>query len=276
MTHDEIAASLAGHLRGPDRMVWCDLQLGPAGSPRPDVYTVDKSFVRPSPKAYEVKASVSDFRADVTAGKWQSYLAFACGVVFACEAGLLSKADVPDHCGLIELRGERWRYAKRPILRPVEIPERVWLKLLIDGVEREGGAAMRRRAWSATGVADATVMKRHGAHVALAVRNLVAAEGVVREAERRAKSVIESAERRAKQTREEAVQECGPLRAELCRVLGFPTDAAAWQMREAVDDLRRSIAKHPAVQLLSEIVVNLDHLADRAKRAHARATEVSA
>lgn len=44
--HDELAQSLAAHLRGDARMIWCDLQLGPSGSPRPDVYTIDK-FVRP-------------------------------------------------------------------------------------------------------------------------------------------------------------------------------------------------------------------------------------
>lgn len=85
MDHDELARSLADHLRAPDRMVWCDLQLGPSGSPRPDVYTIFKSYVRPHPVAYECKVSYADYRGDITSGKWQTYLKYACGVYFACE-----------------------------------------------------------------------------------------------------------------------------------------------------------------------------------------------
>src|SRR6266571_2431143 len=95
-THDELAADLAGHLKTPERMCWTDMQLGPAGSPRPDVYCIDKSFVSPFPTAYECKVSVPDFRSDVTSGKWSSYLKFAYRVFFAVPAGLVSKADVPD------------------------------------------------------------------------------------------------------------------------------------------------------------------------------------
>ena len=275
MTHDDLAASLAGHLRGPDRMVWYDIQLGPSGSPRPDVYTLQKSFVRPTPMAYEVKVSTSDFRADVTAGKWQSYLTFACGVVFACHAGLLERADVPEHCGLIELRGERWRYAKRPTLRPVEVPERAWLKLLIDGVAREGGAALRRRAWSSMGTFDA-VRKRHGEHVALAVRNLMAADDVIKDAERQARYAIESADRRAKQITEAAAEKVAPLRAELCRVLDLRPDANEWEMREAVSGLRASIAAHPAVTSLAQVVVSLERTMLLAKKAHEEVTRGAA
>lgn len=275
MTHDDLAASLAGYLRGPDRMVWCDIQLGPSGSPRPDVYTICKSFVRPTPMAYECKASVADFRADVTTGKWQSYLAFACGVVFACEAGLLAKSDVPEHCGLIELRGERWRYAKRPTLRPVEVPARAWLKLLIDGVEREGGATTRRRAWSSMGTVDA-VRKRHGEHVALAVRNLMAADDVVKDAERQARYAVETAQHRAKQITEEATEKMAPLRAELCRVLGLSVDATEWVMRRAVGRLQADIATHPAVEALAQVVGSLERATALAKAAHERATQVSA
>lgn len=34
--HNALAEDLAGYLTAPERMVWCDMQLGPAGSPRPD------------------------------------------------------------------------------------------------------------------------------------------------------------------------------------------------------------------------------------------------
>ena len=100
MTHNDLAASLAGHLLGDGRMVWCDMQLGPLPSPRPDVYTIDKSYRHPKPTAYEVKVSVADFRSDVTSGKWQVYRRFAGAVYFAVPAGLASPSDVPDGCGL--------------------------------------------------------------------------------------------------------------------------------------------------------------------------------
>ena len=77
MKHDELADDLAAHLRADRRMVWTNIQLGPSGSPRPDVYAFFKSYVDPRPMAYECKVSLSDFRADVTAGKWQSYRKFS-------------------------------------------------------------------------------------------------------------------------------------------------------------------------------------------------------
>ena len=63
--HDQLAEDLAAHLKAPDRMVWLNMQLGPRGSPRPDVYTIYKSYVRPQPTAYEVKISREDFRSDI-------------------------------------------------------------------------------------------------------------------------------------------------------------------------------------------------------------------
>lgn len=140
-THDDLAADLAGHLRGPGRMVWCDMQLGPQGSPRPDVYAIDRSFVKWSPTAYEVKISVADFRSDVTSGKWMSYRRYAGAVVFAVPAGLVAPADLPQGCGLM-VRGEAgWRTARKPTRQVVEsLPTAAWLKLLMDGVDREGGA----------------------------------------------------------------------------------------------------------------------------------------
>lgn len=179
LSHDELARSLADHLRGEHRMTWCDVQLGPSGSPRPDVYTINKSFVRPSPLAYECKVSTSDFRGDVTSGKWQSYLRYACGVYFASVVGLLSKELVPEHCGLM-LRNASgvWRAAKRATLRPVTIPQDALLKLLIDGVQREG-PRYRARAWSDS-LALEKFSRRFGEIAARTVCDRVAVEHEVR------------------------------------------------------------------------------------------------
>lgn len=75
--HDALASDLASHLAFTGgRVIFENMQLGPAGSPRPDVYTIPKVYSRFTPLAYEVKISVADFRSDVTSGKWQSYRAY--------------------------------------------------------------------------------------------------------------------------------------------------------------------------------------------------------
>lgn len=137
--HDELANDLASHLLDAQRrMVWTNLQLGPRHSARPDVYTMDKSFVHPNPRAYEVKVSVADFRSDVTTGKWQNYLAYAQAVTFAVPHGLVPKSDIPAGCGFM-VRSERgWATIRKPTLSVLDrIPEEALLKLLIDGCERE-------------------------------------------------------------------------------------------------------------------------------------------
>lgn len=114
------------------------MQMGPSGSPRPDVYTLPKSFSRFTPLSYEIKISVADFRRDVTAGKWQKYLEFSAGVIFAVPAGLIKKEDVPAGCGLIVRHEGMWRAAKGPTLKHVPtLPRDSWMKLLIDGVDRQ-------------------------------------------------------------------------------------------------------------------------------------------
>jgi hypothetical protein len=121
-----------------DRRVWVDMQLGPAGSTRPDVYTIPCSFSRFTPLAYECKVSVSDFRADVTKGKYTDYLAYASGVIFACPAGLLKKEDIPVGAGLMTRGDEGWRTVKAPTLSKCpELPRAFWLKLLMDGERRD-------------------------------------------------------------------------------------------------------------------------------------------
>lgn len=137
MTHDELAHNLATHLIADDRMVWEDLPAGKAGSIRPDVYTIRKSYSNPSPISYEIKVSVSDFRSDVTSGKWKGYLEFSDGVVFAVPKGLITRKDLPLGCGLITFNGQFWNTVKRPTLHNSELNSELLLKLLISGKERQ-------------------------------------------------------------------------------------------------------------------------------------------
>lgn len=139
--HDELAHSLALHLAKNDaRMVWEDIPAGKAGSIRPDVFTLNKSFANPMPTTYEVKISVSDFRADVTSAKWMGYLGFSEAVVFAVPAGLITKKDIPHHCGLMVCNDGIWRTVKKPTYnKNHSLDPEFLLKLLIGGKERMSG-----------------------------------------------------------------------------------------------------------------------------------------
>lgn len=205
--HDDLAQDLAAHLRSvSDRMVWTDMQLGPAGSPRPDVFTLTKSYVKPMPLAYECKISVADFRRDVTAGKWQSYLSYAAGVVFAAPGGLLGKCDVPDGCGLVVRGPDGWRTLKGPTLRVPRLPQDMLLKLLIDGVDRLRTVNPAARAqWASQQRALKEIGDRFGRTVATAIANAQALEETVKrrtdEARRAAKEIIEQAEAQAEEAK---------------------------------------------------------------------------
>lgn len=137
-THDGLAADLAAHLRGTSKplLTWLDMQLGPAGSPRPDVFAVAPSFTALRTHAFEVKVARSDFLRDVQAGKALGYRKFAGALSFACPKGLIAKGELPEGCGLIERGPDSWRWAKRPTVSSVEMPWHVWMKLVVDGIER--------------------------------------------------------------------------------------------------------------------------------------------
>lgn len=241
--HDELARSLADSLRTDGVMCWTDLQMGPSHSARPDVYTLNKSYVSPCPTTYECKISRSDFLSDVTSGKWQAYLKFSSAVYFAVPAGLIDKKEVPTHCGLIvrHLSGT-WRRQKRAVFAPVVIPEEALLKLLIDGVQREG-PRYRARHWSDSEIGH-KINAKFGKNVALAVRDLKAVEYQIAEAKRSAERIVEDAQDRAKRIREEA--DVSPLRDELCEALGLPPTVDRWRLRNAVEEVRKDLKEHPA------------------------------
>lgn len=135
--HDDLAHDLANRFRSDTGlMVWENMQMGPSGSCRPDVYVIKKTYTTFQPISYEVKVTESDFRSDITAGKWQKYLEFSSAVVFAVPEGLISKNDIPNGCGLIVRYENMWRMAKKPVLNVIPtLPHSAWLKMLIDGVD---------------------------------------------------------------------------------------------------------------------------------------------
>ena len=112
-THDGLMADLAGHLRAGSNGRQ-DLQLGPAGSPRPDGFTINKSFMHPCQTAYECKISVADFRSDVTSGKWMKYLDMLARSSLRFHPGSLVKM-MSQTLWLILRHENAWRLAKKPV-----------------------------------------------------------------------------------------------------------------------------------------------------------------
>lgn len=137
LSHDALAHTLAQHLAKGNRRVWEDVPAGPSGAIRPDVYTIEKSFSNPNPITYEVKVSRSDFLADIKKGKWQRYLDFSYGVVFAAPKGLIAKKEIPEKCGFIQFNGQSWTTSKRPTIEPRPLDTKLMLKLIIEGDARE-------------------------------------------------------------------------------------------------------------------------------------------
>lgn len=213
------------------------MQLGPQGSPRPDVYTIEKSFVRPCPMAYECKISVSDFRADVTVGKWSSYLDYAYAVVFAAPAGLISKSDVPDMCGLIVRHENAWRMAKKPTVNPHPIAQEALLKLLIDGVTREG-PRVRAKQWNdSRGTME--FARKFGSTAARYVCDAASIQRELKSAEAHRERIIEQANLEAKAIRERIHAQVPAKWIELTACLGLEPSASEWQVRDAIEKVKR-------------------------------------
>lgn len=283
--HDALAADLANHLRGGGRMVWENMQLGPSGSPRPDVYSIARSYTRPSPIAYEVKISRSDFLKDTGAAKWSRYLDYAGGVMFACPAGLLAPADLPAGTGLM-VRGDGWRVLRAPRLQSFDtMPRDAWLKLLIDGVHRlqpSANDAPGRGGWLAVLRADDKIRQRHGNAVAKVVgnadmrhREMDRLDGEVK-AKRaayqdaadelralREKMAEVQAEAEARASARINAQHADMLkaRADLCAVLGLPADAGTMVIHRRIHGLRDALTVDAARQRLARALQDIASMA---------------
>ncbi|MDC6130794.1 hypothetical protein PPH41_23285 [Burkholderia gladioli] len=236
------------------------MQLGPAGSPRPDVYSVPCSFARFQPVAYECKISVADFRRDVTAGKWTSYLRFAAGVIFAAPAGLLKKDDIPAGCGLIVRGPDGWRTLKGPTLKNMEnLPRDAWVKLIIDGLPREierqkcQGRAAIVSEWKLTHLLRAKL----GDLVADAVRDRLSAEHRLHDATEALKTAAKEAEDERQlilsRSRERAQRDATLIdeaRAKLATALGLRRNADAMVIAQACHEAARRLNADREIQRL--------------------------
>lgn len=276
-THDALAADLADHLRGMFKpaMIWLDMQLGPAGSMRPDVFSIERTYTGLITRAFEVKISRSDFLADATAGKAQGYRSVAGALAFAAPKGLLKREEIPDGCGLIERGESGWRWVRKPVVSRIEsLPTKVWLKLLMDGIERvhDPRAVLRRQR-----VSEYTQQRRAEQMLGAELGKLLADRERARidlqfEASRlrdEAAALQASREERAAKSRAALEDTLQGLRAELSSIgeaFGFPNCSAidAWRLREA---MRKARPQADAASL-KDAVRDIGQLADQIGGVH--------
>jgi len=261
--HDELGADLGAHLRaGGKHLTWENISVEGYSGCRPDVLAmVPWAYRSPGLVAYECKVSVSDFRSDVTSGKWMNYLQFCQGLTFAAPHGLIAAKDVPDKCGLI-LRSERgWRHVKKPTLQHFDIPMALWVKLVStrpnspnigvnsydvtrnwdyyrSGFERQLREEARKK-----------IGKRHGAAIARFLEAPDRAEKMIDDARAEAKMIVNHA-RTSAQLEHENIQRAW---AELRRMLDLPPDVQSYQVKQAIAERARLLSESGPGQELTRL-----------------------
>lgn len=245
-------------------MVWTNMQMGPSGSPRPDVYTIAKSFAKFTPISYECKISVSDFRSDVTTGKWQKYLKFSAGVIFAAPKGLITKADVPKGCGLVTRNEDGWVTVKAPTLNRCESLTRdEWMKLLISGVERARRVDPEARMLNTWAMQD-VIRKKYGKEIAEALSNRDSAATILRTLECGHREEIDRLNKRHSdrmktlaETHASETRYTDRSRDDLCKVLGMPAGSGPYEIARALDAVKNVVTADQEVARMSAQIVRL-------------------
>jgi len=267
--HNELQHDLAEHLSGQgDKVVWENMQMGPSGSARPDVYVLPKSYTKFRPMTYEIKVSVSDFRSDITTGKWQSYLEFSCGVIFAVPAGLISKEDVPKGCGLIVRHEDIWRTAKAPTLQLVQsLPHDCWMKLMIDGIARQSTQDKQRVLNEYHAQAD--IRRKYGDRIADLLSDLSSAEyriqREVEEARNKATRIREDGDRQVAEIKRQLSERAEPEIAKLFEVLGLPRDATPFDVSWRCREIMQRLDKDEEIKRLKSQLNNVERALRQAK-----------
>lgn len=253
--HDELASDLAVHLNSGERnsrMVFENVPMGSGGSARPDVWKMEKSFANPAPVAYEIKVSVSDFRSDVTSGKWQKYLQYSGAVVFAVPAGLITKKDIPSTCGLIVRSEKGWRMAKKPVIEKVEIPQDVFIRLLIRafGMAEEETRTIKIKNHFELEAARAKLGKDFSEFL----QRRESAERKIINLEQHYEAKQKRLEEKYSNREQELLNhehESKLLYRELCSILGIETTKNRWPIKSALQDLKESIELDSVRQTLA-------------------------
>lgn len=98
---------------------------------RIDAWAMKKSWKSKITWGYEIKVSNSDFRND---NKWKSYLSLCSDFYFVTAPGIISKEEIPDQAGWIEVSKncKRLFIRKKAPSRDVSIPEDLYRYILMS------------------------------------------------------------------------------------------------------------------------------------------------
>lgn len=237
--HDDLIDDLVDHLKGTglngSRMVWTDFPMGPSGSQRPDVFTLEKSFARPSPTVYEIKVSRSDFHADVQAGKWTGYRSFASRVIFCVPSGLVTRTEIPEQAGLM-VRGENgWKALKKATVSGQRPGFAHMLKLLLLATDEKRFRDNARTVKSY--LVQRSINERYGADVAAILADVDLAKAKIAMAEQEARRIIDranavrdDASRHAESLRAQRMKDVDDVMAEMRIAFGLPDDASRFDV----------------------------------------------
>ncbi|RRF76897.1 hypothetical protein EAO18_26415 [Klebsiella pneumoniae] len=158
------------------------------------------SYSKFCPIVYEVKVSMSDFRADVTAGNTQNILNML-AVLCSLFLKVCLKSDIPDGCGLMVRKESGWHTLKGPTMRQIDnLPRDAWIKLLMDGMTREVERTQIKSRSYGSWFVERNLSKKHGEDVSRLVAQACMAKD-------RLESEIKFAEERAKTVRQESIDE---------------------------------------------------------------------
>ncbi len=240
-SHNALQQDLFDHLNRPERIAWADMQMGPSGSVRPDIFTLNKSYTNPRPLSYEVKVSVSDFRSDVTSGKWMSYAEFSAGVLFCTPKGLITKADLPDGCGLMVRSDKVWRTVKGPTLnKTFTLNQDLMLKLIINGVDRVRSHRERAEEWNLWRV-TATLKKKLGEDVAEYIMDKSRALKKLEQTKQQAKDNEESSRHRIEADRQEALSGLADIDDQIDQLaIMLSCRPNIWSVRQKITELKKT------------------------------------
>ena len=100
------------------------------GYRRLDAWVMARSWRHPKVTGYEIKVSRSDFLQDE---KWHDYLPMCNCLAFVCPYGLIQPEEAPENVGLLwtSRTGTRLYTKRKPVYRKVEIPDSVYLYVLM-------------------------------------------------------------------------------------------------------------------------------------------------
>lgn len=246
--HNELIADLESHIQrtgvNGSRMVWSDIPMGKGGSQRPDLFSLEKSFSKPNPTAYEIKVSRSDFLSDVTAGKWTGYFEFASRVIFCVPQGLVKKAEIPDKAGLMVRGPNGWKTTKKATVSGQKpgFDHMMRLLLVADGKARERDRQLDIDFYKI----NDQIKKKHGEKIAQIIANVDTAEHKIKKAERdaqriinRAKIIEKSAERYAKEERDRIMADYDDAISEAKEALGLPDDINRFRVLSEIRRIAR-------------------------------------